>query len=577
MKQLTLWGFASEPSDDGKQKAKSTPSERRPVKGGTTSRNSSNKSQKTDEDAPLLSMLASLPDLKLKTCIDKLSDYQRSTLVQKLLKKWQEDLILGGKACSQFWEELSKEISKLLWLPTKTDLQGLDSTLSSGYANSLIAKSWYSTKITSAPTKSLLPISSPSCTVSPVDCIPCENTPQKSKNSYKKAPRHKRKKAAPNRTLKIRVYPEAELHKTWKQWLAAARYCYNLCISMLKSNPFKSAYSLRDAAMDSDLPDWVKKAPNHPRENAIFDAWDAWKQAKKPGGKARYRSCREPVQAIKFNACNFKSGNWYPGLVKKLGFKASEPIPDNCEYATQLVRDRQRWFAIFPSRVEEIPAVSDKVIALDPGVRTFLTGYDGSSILEFGKADIGRIQRLCSHLDKLTSSSAKTCRKQKRKMYKAASRIRIRIRHLIDECHKQIANHLTTRYKVIFLPTFETSQMVVKSKRKLNTKTARAMLTWGHYRFERHLKQVAQRRGVVVVDVNESYTSKTCTVCGFVHDKLGGSKNFKCPSCSHKHDRDWGGARNIFIRALRDGSFALNLSVEGIAIASDVFVHICTA
>lgn len=119
--------------------------------------------------------------------------------------------------------------------------------------------------------------------------------------------------------------------------------------------------------------------------------------------------------------------------------------------------------------------------------------------------------------------------------------------------------------------------MVVKSKRKLNTKTARAMLTWGHYRFKCHLKQAASRRDVVVVDVNESYTSKTCTSCGFVHEKLGGSKIFKCPNCGHKHDRDWGGARNIFIRALRDGSFALNLLVDGIAIASDVFVHICTA
>jgi hypothetical protein len=30
----------------------------------------------------------------------------------------------------------------------------------------------------------------------------------------------------------------------------------------------------------------------------------------------------------------------------------------------------------------------------------------------------------------------------------------------------------------------------------------------GALRFERHLKQVALKRGVVVIDVNESYTSK---------------------------------------------------------------------
>ncbi|MCA1993935.1 MAG: transposase [Coleofasciculus sp. S288] len=374
------------------------------------------------------------------------------------------------------------------------------------------------------------------------------------------------------------MYPESKLHKVWKQWLAAARYCYNQAIALLKENPKLSAYSLRDAVMNSGLPDWVKRCPNHPRENAIFDAHDATRQAKKQGGGAKYRSCRNPVQAIKFHACNFKTRTWYPGLVKGLGFKASEAIPDTCNHATQLVRDRGRWFAIFPTYVEESVTNQEGVIALDPGVRTFLTGYDGQSILEFGKADIGRIQRLCSHLDNLMKRvAAIKVRKQKRRMLKAASRIRIRIRALVDECHFSIVNYLTTNYKVIFLPTFETSKMVVKSKRKLNTKTARAMLTWRHYRFETHLKQVAARRGVVVVDVNESYTSKTCTACGFVHEKLGGSKTFKCPNCGHKHDRDWGGARNIFIRALRDGSFALNLTVESIAIASDVFVHICTA
>jgi putative transposase len=162
-------------------------------------------------------------------------------------------------------------------------------------------------------------------------------------------------------------------------------------------------------------------------------------------------------------------------------------------------------------------------------------------------------------------------------MYQAANRIRIRIRNLVDECHKQVASYLTNQYKVIFLPRFETSQMVVKSKRKLRSKTARQMLTWSHYRFKLHLKQAAKKRGVVVIDVNESYTSKTCTKCGHQHSKLGGSKTFKCPSCGHEHDRDWGGARNIMIRALRDGSFALNLLAESIAIASDVFVHNCTA
>ncbi|CDM93486.1 transposase (fragment) [Limnospira indica PCC 8005] len=38
------------------------------------------------------------------------------------------------------------------------------------------------------------------------------------------------------------------------------------------------------------------------------------------------------------------------------------------------------------------------------------------------------------------------------------------------------------------MPTFETSNMVAKVKRLIRSKTARAMLTWAHYRFKLTLR-----------------------------------------------------------------------------------------
>ncbi|NEQ81950.1 MAG: transposase, partial [Moorea sp. SIO2I5] len=71
-----------------------------------------------------------------------------------------------------------------------------------------------------------------------------------------------------------------------------------------------------------------------------------------------------------------------------------------------------------------------------------------------------------------------------------------------------------------------------------------------HYKFRQHLTQMADRHDVLVVLVNESYTSKTCPECGQIHEKLGGSKKFQCPKCGFSLPRDWNGARNIMIRAL---------------------------
>jgi putative transposase len=307
----------------------------------------------------------------------------------------------------------------------------------------------------------------------------------------------------------------------------------------------------------------VKNAPCHIRQNAIFDAHRAYKASK----DCKFRSCRAPSQTIKFNDCNFTGGVWYPKLVKGLTFIASEPIPQECEQATQLIKSKHRWYAVFPEQAPITKSKTDKAIALDPGVRTFLTGFDGDKFLEFGCGDMGRITRLCQHLDNLTSRIARCKnRRQRQKMRIAAGRMRTKIQDLVNELHKQVAHYLTENYRIIFLPTFETSSMVAKAKRKIRSKTARAMLSWAHYRFKLFLKQAALPRGCIVVDVTEEYTSKTCVRCGYVHTKLGASKKFKCLECSHELDRDMNGAFGIMLKALSDTTFTI--SNDGVAIVA---------
>ena len=60
------------------------------------------------------------------------------------------------------------------------------------------------------------------------------------------------------------------------------------------------------------------------------------------------------------------------------------------------------------------------MISLDPGVRTFMTGYDPSGIaVEWGKKDIGRVYRLCHAYDKLQSKRDQIHgKKNKRKCYR---------------------------------------------------------------------------------------------------------------------------------------------------------------
>ena len=306
----------------------------------------------------------------------------------------------------------------------------------------------------------------------------------------------------------------------------------------------------------------IKDSPCHIRQNAIFDAVQAFSASR----DAKFRSCRDRQQTIKFNDCNFSSGMWYPKLVKGLGFIASEPIPQSCIYGTQLTFSKGQWFAIFPAKAEITKLELDGVIALDPGVRTFLTGFDGHRFVEFGRGDIGRITRLCQHLDELISRSSKAPQKQRKRMRQAANRLRLRIRNLIDEAHKQIVHYLTHNYRIIFLPTFETSQMVSRARRKIRSKTVRAMLGWAHYRFELFLDHQTRLTGTNVIKGSEAYSSKTCTKCGHIHQSLGGSKVFKCRSCGNTLPRDFNCALGFMLRALRDSSWSV--SNDGLAVAA---------
>ena len=353
------------------------------------------------------------------------------------------------------------------------------------------------------------------------------------------------------------MYPCRELHRIWKQWLAAYRWIYNWAIALLKNGCSDSAYSLQSQARSSERPDWVKQLPGHQLQEAVADAYDAYWQSRKNGGDGRFKSCRAYSQVIKFKAGNYKKGTWYSKTTKKLPFRSIQKLPSECIYGTQLVYQKGKWYGCFPEHISTEPTKKIKVIALDPGSRVFLTGYDGETILEVGKKDIGRINRLCTHLDQLMSKISQS--KSKRQRYKqrqAANRIRSKIKNLVKDLHNKVSSFLVNNYKVIFLPTFETSQMVLKQARKIRSKTARNMLTWSHFRFANHLTQMAARNNCIVVRCNESYTSKTCPECGTIHEKLGGSKVFKCPHCGYKSSRDPNGARNIMIRALQATAIA---------------------
>ena len=165
-----------------------------------------------------------------------------------------------------------------------------------------------------------------------------------------------------------------------------------------------------------------------------------------------------------------------------------------------------------------------RVVALDPGIRSFLTWFSEDDAGHIGKGDFGRIQRLCARLDDLLSRASKAGHQRKRNMHRAADRLRLRIRNLVEELHHKAARYLVDNYDVILFPRFESSDMVRRGARRLQRKSVRNLLTFAHYRFRSFLQWKAGQTGKTVLVVNEAYTSKTCSWSGEMLGNPGRSK-----------------------------------------------------
>lgn len=64
------------------------------------------------------------------------------------------------------------------------------------------------------------------------------------------------------------------------------------------------------------------------------------------------------------------------------------------------------------------------------------------------------------------------------------------------------------------------------------------------------IKEAAAKRGIAVIAVDPSFTSKQCFSCGAVNKDLQSEVSWRCSACGTSHHRDLNAARNIAARAL---------------------------
>ena len=592
---------ACPPFAPGKRKAKSTQSEPVADTGNTTSQPSSKKPKTTTRRRAQIVTTSSTAEFppqnramisndRWNICVHNFQGTESSQTSDPVSTS-------KGKGCVPFWmKHKEADYAKLLW-PTETDYVDSPLTSLSGSSPKGAQHSWFKTESKTFNTSSQR-TSWPSYMCSVVDSTACDGISALSKPTPKKK-KEEDTEEQKGETLqrKIRLFPTAAQTIRLKRWMEASRWSYNQAVFAINQRNMAnqkrktqdkkvrrqwSAISLRNVvARTRTHLRLFEDVPVHIMSYAVTDAVAAlksniakWKKNPKHHFELHYKRTNDKIVAITIEKTAAKILDsalmFYPSYMEKLPIRCSK-IPSlvprgkpQCDNRLSVDAQGHFYFHITilqtPIEVQTSKIPRQSVVALDPGVRKFLTAYSPDGwIAHLGtKHDTGRLAFLKRRVQTLVARTKALPNKQRQKKYrmkKAAQRARDRIKHLVLDMHCKISNYLVKSFSVIVLPDFRSQQMSKKKapngkKRTIGRGTVKLMQTLSHYSFRTRLLQKAARTPECKVLIcGEQYTSKTCGLCGKINPKLGSSERFRC-TCGASLDRDVNAARNILLRNL---------------------------
>lgn len=224
----------------------------------------------------------------------------------------------------------------------------------------------------------------------------------------------------------------------------------------------------------------------------------------------------------------------------------SREIPDNAilKDGSSFSQDsRGRWYlnVVFEiAKEQQEKKVS--VTGIDLGLKEFATLSDGRKF-EGPKSTYKYAEKLA--------------KAQKANKKKLVFKIHDKIKNTRKDFHHKLSTSLVKEFGSIFVGNVNSSSLA-------KTKMAKSVLDAGWASFRRMLAYKSVMNGVRYVEVNEAFSTQTCSTCGNLPESRPkgiaslGIREWICGDCGAIHDRDVNAAKNI----LRYGQVS---PVEGVA------------
>ena len=373
------------------------------------------------------------------------------------------------------------------------------------------------------------------------------------------------------RAVKIRLYPNKTQEQTLNKVLGCYRFVYNQMLAR-KQNAYKADKTnlkvtdlskwFHGTLLKDDQYTWLKEQNTKVMKQAIRQMDGAYQKFfKQHNGFPKFKSKKDkqsalfPYEAIsKRNTFETRHISLTTPL-KNIKFRCSDLYFSRLQKYNKNIRSatlsKTKSGNFFLSILIEMKDTelkkfehTNKQVGIDLGVKDFVITSDGEVFenKHFFKKEEKQIKKLQRQLSKKVKGS-----NNRKKTQIRIAKLFGRITNKKDAYIHYVANELLSYFDTIFMEDLNVQGML------RNHHLAKAIQEVDFYKFKETLVNKALVNDKQVVFIDRFYpSSKTCSVCGYKKRDLRLSdREWACPKCGTKHDRDINAAVNILLYGQR--------------------------
>ena len=373
------------------------------------------------------------------------------------------------------------------------------------------------------------------------------------------------------RAIKIRLYPNKTQEQTLNKVLGCYRFVYNQMLAQKQNayNRDKTNLKVTDLSkwfhgtlLKDEQYTWLKEQNTKVMKQAIRQMDGAYRNFfKQHNGFPKFKSKKDkqsalfPYEAIsKHNTFETRHISLTTPL-KNIKFRCSDLYFSRLQKYNKNIRSvtlsKTKSGNFFLSILIEMEDTelkkfehTNEQVGIDLGVKDFVITSDGKVFKNkhFFKKKEKQIKKLQRQLSKKVKGS-----NNRKKAQVRIAKLFERITNKKDAYIHYVTNELLTYFDTIFMEDLNVQGML------RNHHLAKAIQEVGFCKFKETLVNKALMNDKQVVFIDRFYpSSKTCSVCGYKKRDLRLSdREWICPNCGMKHDRDINAAMNILLEGQR--------------------------